>query len=189
LTTYSKRRGRRSLAAILAAMLMASVLAVVAGSPAQAANTASEVLVDHDNNAKTAKVRQFAGATRYETALALAKDFAEKNGGIGGVPVAFVASGESLIDAVAVSALAGDLNAPVLLTPGAELHNGVKDYIEDHAVTTIYVLGGPAAVSDDVFTALENTEVGDNGPTVTRISGDDRYATAEAIASKRLFAF
>ena len=180
MTTYSKRRGRRSLAAILAAMLIASVLAVVAGSPAHAANTAGEVLVDHDNDAKTPMVRQFAGDTRYETALALAKDFAENNGGLGGLPVAFVASGESLVDAVAVSALAGDLNAPVLLTPGGELHRGGGTFLEDYGVGAIRVLGGPDAVSDAVVTAIKDLL---HEPTVTRIAGDDRYATAAAIAS------
>ena len=180
MTTYPKRRGRRSLAAILAAMLMASVLAVVAGSPAHAANTASQVLVDHDNNAKTPKVRQFAGATRYETALALARDFAEKNGGIDGFPTAFVASGESLIDAVAVSALAGDMNAPVLLTPSDELHRGVADFLENYGVDNVYVLGGSAAVADSVLTALETLV---HKPEVKRIAGDDRYETATAIAS------
>ena len=180
MTTYSKRRGRRSLAAILAAMLMASVLAVVAASPAQAANTAGEVLVDHDNDAKTPKVRQFAGDTRYETALALATDFADKNGGIGALPVAFVASGESLVDAVTVSALAGDLNAPVLLTPGEELHRGVGKFLEDYGVGAVRVLGGTAAVSDAVVAAIEGLV---HEPTVTRIAGDDRYATAAAIAS------
>lgn len=44
--TTIMRRKRRSFAAILAAMLMASVLAVVAGSPAQAANTSYEVKID-----------------------------------------------------------------------------------------------------------------------------------------------
>ena len=175
--TYSKRRGRRSLAAILAAMLIASVLAVVAGSPAQAANTASEVRTP-------ANERQFAGATRYETALALAKDFAEDIGGIGNVSSVFVASGESLIDAVAVSALAGDMNVPVVLTRSDELHRGVKNFIEDYGITMVYVLGGSAAVSDDVVEALKDLAVGTGGPQVMRIQGQTRYETATAIASK-----
>ncbi|WP_419837080.1 hypothetical protein [Candidatus Poriferisodalis sp.] len=87
MTTHTKRRGRRSFAAILAAMLMASVLAVVAGSPAQAANAAFEVKVDRDD-AATAMVREFAGQDRYDTALRLAKNFAVEKGGLGAVPAA-----------------------------------------------------------------------------------------------------
>ena len=133
------------------------------------------------NNDGVNDARQFAGATRYETALALAKAFAENNGGLGNVPVAFVASGESLIDAVAVSALAGDMNAPVLLTPQAELHRGVKNYIEDYGVGTVYVLGGTAAILDSVMTEIDNLA---NDPSVERIWGPGRHETAEQISRR-----
>ena len=181
MTIRTKRRGRRSLAAILAAMLVASVLAVVAGSPAQAANTAFEVKVDHDNNAATDTVREFAGQDRYDTALRLAKNFATAKGGLGAVPTAFVASGETLIDSISVAGLAGYVDAPILLTSTASLHGGVADFIEDYGVSTVYVLGGPAAVADSVVAAIEGLT---SKPMVTRVAGDDRYATAAAIASK-----
>ena len=174
----TKRRGRRSLAAILAAMLMASVLAVVAGSPAQAANTSSEALAD-SNGDGVGDAREFGGRDRYDTANRLAANFGEANG-LGGVPVAFVASGYMLVDAISVAGLAGFLDAPVLLTPNESLNGGVADFIEDYGVQTIYVLGGPAAVSDSVVEAIEDLA---NQPTVTRIFGDDRYATAAAVAS------
>ena len=179
MTTYSKRRAKRSLAAILAAMLMASVLAVVAGSPAQAANTAEEALWDHDGRASTAEVRRFAGQNRYDTAIRLAKAHGEQRGGIGNVPVAFVASGVSLVDAVSSSGLVGDMAGPVLLTEGDELHPGVADFIEDYGVGTVYVLGGPAAVADAVIMQIKARA---NAPKVTRIWGADRYATAAAAA-------
>ena len=179
MTTYSKRRAKRSLAAIMAAMLMASVLAVVAGSPAHAANTASEVKVDHDGNAATAMVREFAGQDRYDTALRLAKNFATSKGGLGAVPSAFIASGETLVDSISVAGLAGYVDAPILLTPSGSLHGGVADFIEDYDVKTVYVLGGTAAVSDANVTAIEGQA---SKPKVTRIAGPDRYATAAAIA-------
>ena len=178
--TSTRRRGRRSLAAILAAMLMASVLAVVAGSPAHAANTSSEVLVD-TNDDGVPDAREFGGRDRYDTALRLATDFAKGHGGLGSVPTAFIASGYTLVDSVSVSGLAGFLDAPVLLTPTDSLHGGVADYIEDYGVDTIYVLGGSAAIADSV---LEDMEALANEPTVTRIEGAGRYATAAAIASK-----
>ena len=180
MTIRTKRRGRRSLAAILAAMLMASVLAVVAGSPAQAANTSGEYLVDHDNDASTAMVREFGGRDRYDTALKLAKRFADDRGGIGSVSNAFVASGESLVDAVSVAGLAGFMDAPVLLTPSSNLHGGVADFIEDYGISNIYVLGGTAAISDSVVDALDAL-AGVNPP--ERIAGDTRYDTSAAIAS------
>lgn len=180
MTTNSRRRGRRSFAAILAAMLMASVLAVVAGSPAQAANTSSEALVDHDNDAKTPMVREFGGRDRYDTALRLANNFGEAKG-LDAVPVAFVASGYKLVDAVSVSGLAGFFDAPVLLTPSDSLHGGVADFIEDYGIDTIHILGGSGAVSDGVAEAIEALA---NEPTVNRIQGADRYETAARAASQ-----
>ena len=181
MTIRTKRRGRRSLAAILAAMLMASVLAVVAGAPAQAANTSQEVRIDHDNDASTPSIREFAGGDRYITALNLATNFA-KTKGYGNVPVAFVASGETLVDAVAVSGLTGFMDAPVLLTEPDALHPRVANFIEDYGVQTVYVLGGPAAVSESVADAIRALV---NTPKVNRdLQGNDRYETAAAIASK-----
>ncbi|MYG88080.1 MAG: cell wall-binding repeat-containing protein [Acidimicrobiales bacterium] len=179
MTTYSKRRGRRSLAAIMAAMLMASVLAVVAGSPAHAANTSSEALVDTNSDGKD-DAREFGGRDRYDTANRLAANFGKAEG-LGNVPVAFVASGYMLVDAISVAGLAGFLDAPVLLTPNDSLNGGVADFIEDYGVSTVYVLGGPAAVSDSVLEAIEGLA---NEPTVSRIAGDNRYATAAAVASR-----
>ena len=178
LTIRTRRRGRRSFAAMAAAMLVASVLAVVAGSPAQAANTASEVLVD-TNDDGVGDAREFGGRDRYDTALRLAANFGAAKG-LGNVPVAFVASGESLVDAVSVSGLAGFFDAPVLLTPSDSLYGGVADFIEDYSVGTVYVLGGSGAVADSV---VEDLEALANGPTVNRVAGADRYATAAAAAA------
>ena len=158
-------------------MLVASVLAVVAGSAAQAANTASEVLVDTDDDG-VGDAREFGGRDRYDTALRLAANFGAAKG-LGNVPVAFVASGESLVDAVSVSGLAGFFDAPVLLTPSDSLHGGVADFVEDYGVGTVHVLGGSGAVADSV---VEDLEALANGPTVNRVAGADRYATAAAAA-------
>ena len=75
------------------------------------------------------------------------------------------------------------MDAPVLLTPTGRLHRGVANFIEDYGVSTVYVLGGPAAVTESVVTALEGLV---NRPAVTRIGADPtgtRYTTAAAISS------
>ena len=172
MTTYSKRR--RGFAAVLAALLLASLLAVVSGSPASAANTAYEVL-----NAD--KEREFAGQDRYDTALRLAKNFATFKGGLGAVPTVFIASGDTLVDSISVAGLAGYVDAPILLTPSGSLHGGVADFIEDYGVSTVYVLGGSAAISDATVTAIEGLAT---QPKTDRVAGDNRYATAVAIAAK-----
>lgn len=177
-TPCTTRCRRRALAAISAVLLGAAVLAAVTSSPASAANTASEALID-TNGDNVADAREFGGRDRYDTALRLAQNFGRSKG-LGGVPEAFVASGETLVDAVAVSGLAGYLDAPVVLTYGGRLPGAVADYLEDYGVSTINVLGGPAAVSDAV---VESLQALDHSPAVARIQGADRYATAAAIAS------
>lgn len=177
-TPRTTRRLRRSFAAISAVLLCAATLAAVTSSPASAANTASEALIDTDNDG-VGDAREFGGRDRYDTALRLAQNFGESKG-LGGVADVFVASGETLVDAVAVSGLAGYLDAPVVLTRRDSLPRAVADYLEDYGVRNIHVLGGPAAVSDAVFASLATL---DHSPTVARIQGADRYATAAAIAS------
>ena len=147
------------------------------GPAAHAANTSTEVLADTDDDG-VGDAREFGGRDRYDTALRLARNFAQAKGGLEQVPVA---SGESLADAVAVSGLAGLLDAPVLLTPPDRLHGAAADFIEDYGIDTLWVLGGEAAVSVAVFEKLEAL---DNGPAVARIAGADRYGTAAAIASE-----
>lgn len=181
MTIRTKRRGWRSLAAILAAMLMASVLAVVAGAPAQAANTASEHLVDTNDDGKPDS-RAFAGSDRYDTALRLAKHFAN-NDTAGAISTVIIASGETQIDAVAAAGVAGYEEAPVLLTRQNQLPKGVATFIEDQGVSRVYVAGGTAVISDDVVEQIEGL---DSSPTVTRVAGDNRYGTAAALAAKIL---
>ncbi|WP_419863162.1 cell wall-binding repeat-containing protein [Candidatus Poriferisodalis sp.] len=178
-TPRTTRRPRRAIAAITAVLLGASVLAVAVGNPAQAANTAGEALID-TNDDGVPDAREFGGRDRYDTALRLAQNFG-KSKGLGALPEAFVASGDTLVDAVAVSGLAGHLDAPVLLTPTDSLPGAVAGYLEDYGVQNIYVLGGTAAVSDAVVESLESL---DHQPTVARIRGTDRYATAAEIASR-----
>ena len=167
------------------------MLAVVAGGPAQAANTSGEMLVDVDNELylrvyddgvlegreyQPDKTREFAGTHRYNTAVALGERYARE---VGSVSTVIIASGETQVDAVSAAGLAGYLDAPILLTRAARLPHNVARYIDRHNVTKVYVVGGTAAVSDDIMTTLEGLG---SRPDVERISGADRYETAAAIA-------
>ena len=122
--------------------------------------------------------REFAGSHRYNTAVMLAERFASDEGSISTV---ILASGESQVDAVTASGLAGNLNAPVLLTRSSRLPHNVARFIDEQNVTDVVIVGGTAAVSDDVVTALESLG---SRPSVSRVSGADRYATAAAIGGE-----
>ncbi len=172
---------RRFLVGLAAAVLAVSVL-TVAGSPVGAANTASEVLYDHDSNAATLKVRQFAGANRYATSIALAEAFVTSVGSGGFADSVIVASGESLVDAAAAAGLAASKSAPVVLTTPDRLSSGVESFIVEEFVSEVFILGGLDAISqevEDALTALAPVR------TVKRLSGTDRYATSVALAEEQ----
>lgn len=121
---------------------------------------------------------RLAGADRYATSATISSSvFAP------GVPVVYLTSGVNFPDALSGGASAGQLRGPVLLVSPGKLPAPVQDELRRLRPQRILVLGGPAVVSDAVVTAARAYTSGK----VTRISGDDRYATSAAI-SKATFA-
>jgi putative cell wall-binding protein len=116
---------------------------------------------------------RLAGADRYRTSQLIADTtFGDQN-----VTVAVVASGESYPDALAANYLAGALDGPVVLTTKDTLSPAASDTLTDLDVAGVIVVGGTAAVSEAVVVSMANM-----GIEVDRVAGNDRYATARAIA-------
>lgn len=113
---------------------------------------------------------RIAGATRYETATAVASLFPD-------APVAFLASGLDFPDALAGGAAAAMSGGPLLLTPPDALPPAVADQVARLTPTETLVLGGTAAVSDAAMSAVPGAK--------RRVAGADRYGTAAAIATDR----
>ncbi|HYD09169.1 MAG TPA: cell wall-binding repeat-containing protein, partial [Acidimicrobiales bacterium] len=147
----------------VAAGLLAGALAVFGVALAPPAGARADATSD-----------RLAGATRYGTAAAIAgqDDFA-------GATTAILASGENFPDALAASGLSGEnAPAPIVLTESDSLTDETRVALSElGSLDDIIVVGGTAAVSDEVVTAVE-----DEGYTVTRVAGNDRYETAAAIA-------
>ncbi len=171
---------RRFLVVLSAVVLGASVL-VVAGSPVGAANTASEVLSDHDDDAATPVVREFAGVNRYATSVVLAEAFVNSVGSGGFADSVIVASGVSVVDAAAAAGLAASKSAPVVLTTPNRLSRAVENFIVDEFISEVFIVGGLEAVSQSVEDALADLAT---VRSVTRLSGPDRYATSVALAEE-----
>ncbi|WP_370326138.1 cell wall-binding repeat-containing protein [Euzebya sp.] len=93
--------------------------------------------------------------------------------GPAGAPVV-VAAEAPFADALAGAALAP---ARLLLTPGDVLAPEAAEAIRTLDPEEVVVLGGPAAVSDDVVAAIEA-----EGPAVDRLAGPTRYDTAVVAA-------
>jgi putative cell wall-binding protein len=117
-------------------------------------------------------VERLAGSGRYETAARISqRAFAP------GPEVVYLATGASYPDALAGAAAAGAAKAPVLLVGKDVLPPATATELRRLMPRRVVVLGGTAAVSSTVESALRNY-----APQVSRIAGADRYATAAAVA-------
>ena len=114
-------------------------------------------------------VERIAGTDRYATAARAAAE-------VGGT-TAVLASGRTFADALAISPGAHALELPILLTDGDTLDAATQAYLDVANVDSVIVVGGTAAVSDEL--AQELTE---DGIAITRLAGTDRYETGAAIA-------
>ncbi|MHB1019995.1 MAG: cell wall-binding repeat-containing protein [Coriobacteriia bacterium] len=94
-----------------------------------------------------------------------------------------IATARAFPDALGGSALAGALGAPILLTEPGVLSDAVSAEIARLGATHVIVLGGTGAVSEGVYAALDALP---GVTSIERLFGANRYATAEAIASRTI---
>lgn len=112
------------------------------------------------------------GEDRWETSANIAGEF-------GDTDVAYLASGQMFPDALAGSAAAVVDEAPVLLTKQDSLPNATEAALGALNPETVYVLGGPEAVSEEVLAQAQEAAP---GAEFVRIAGDNRYHTASELA-------
>ncbi len=120
---------------------------------------------------------RIAGADRYATSIALAADAFPA----GPVDTLFLASGTGFPDALSSAPAASVAGDPLLLTRPDRLADGEAAEITGLAPAHVVIVGGTAAVSAAVATAVAKL-----GPTVERVAGIDRYSTAAAVAARFL---
>ncbi|HSQ21472.1 MAG TPA: cell wall-binding repeat-containing protein, partial [Coriobacteriia bacterium] len=145
---------------------------LVGGTTVIAPNVQTELVAEGFN------VVRIAGADRYETAAAVA---IEVKSALGQrfKGQCLVTRGDTFPDALAASPWAYAQGAPVLLTRPDSLPASTASAIEQCGTAGVFVIGGTAAVSPAVATAIDAIP-GIGAP--RRISGDDRYATAAEVA-------
>ncbi len=132
-------------------------------------------------------VNRISGADRYETAVEIAETIgADMVADFNGLRTAFVVTGENFADALAAgpAAFAAPVNEdgvhPILLTRTDSLPEVTATALADLDIEQVVVLGGTAAVSDDVLADI--SESIDDG-LVLRLAGADRFETAAALAA------
>lgn len=115
------------------------------------------------------------GSSRIETAINISKsDFNRANNVI-------VVNGWKQVDAIAATALATDLNAPILYTGSSSLDTNTKREIQRLRARTVYMIGGENSITNNVRSQLFKTG---RVSQVQRISGSDRSQTALELAKE-----
>ena len=89
-----------------------------------------------------------------------------------------IANGEVFADALVAGPLSYKTQAPVLLTPRDELHSEVADYLKDASIAHVILMGGTAALSEDVEKAIRDLGI----THVDRMAGATRFETATMTA-------
>lgn len=117
------------------------------------------------------RVYRLAGDTRFDTAIKAA-DVMMSNLGLDSFDAIVVASGTGFADALSGCYLASVKNAPILLSYTTTWNQLAADYIRENLSKegTVYILGGPAAVPEEMETMLE-------GVPVVRLAGENRFET------------
>lgn len=116
-------------------------------------------------------VERVAGTDRYRTAAVIAQEWDSSD-------IVLLASGRDYPDALSAAAAAGVEGAPVLLTRPHGLPGATQAELERLNPSTIFVIGGTSAISDDA--ANEASDYAD----VVRLGGTDRYRTASVVAQE-----
>lgn len=92
---------------------------------------------------------------------------------------AIITTGENYPDAIAVSSPAAANNMPILLTKQDFLASETVSAISDLRISRAIIVGGPAAVSESVYSQLQSLGVS----VLVRLWGNTQYDTAVQIAT------
>ncbi len=137
-------------------------------------------------------IERLSGATRYDTAVAIARE-AFDPGGDGkwpGVAHVVIASGadDHMVDSLPAAGLSWLYDAPLLIAhPDPASNSAAKSVLSEivaaNGSVDLHVVGGTASVSDAVYRDLAAVVPG-SATAPDRIAGPDRYATAVAVARR-----
>ena len=130
------------------------------------------------------------GQTADATAAAeFTRAFPSTKGACPSSRAAVIATTKEFQDALSSQSLAAHLTTGTLLTPTESLDQVTATTLKDEGITTVYLVGGPLAITTTVASAIGNlTAYGCGGSTasgkiaVHRLAGTTQYGTAEAIA-------
>lgn len=123
-------------------------------------------------------IERLAGADRFETAVEVATRYGTDGeiGVVDGDRAAILASGASFADALSAGPLAAAARLPLFLTPRATPDDSVSQALDELGIERVIVVGGEAAVGEEVVAAYEQDYE------VERMGGATRTGTAATVA-------
>ena len=144
------------------------------GSSLLPGEAAKEYIRDQILNCLTG-VYRLAGSTRFDTAVKTANALKDQLG-VEKFDTILIASGTGFADALSGSYLAAVKKAPILLSYNTKYNQMTADYIRANLTQggRVYILGGTAAVSEEMETMLADFDV-------VRLAGGNRFDTNLAI--------
>lgn len=104
--------------------------------------------------------RRIAGSNRYATAVAIAKESTKAP------DTAILVDGTNYPDALSASGYAVKNNAIVLLTNPGKLSAETSEYLQQHAIKNVVVIGGERSVSKAIVNELTGKVEAPTGPTL-----------------------
>lgn len=150
---------------------------IVGGESAVSANVKAQL------EALGLTVARIQGSNRFDTANNVAREAHRLSstgiGSFAGLKTVFLATGANFPDSLAASSWSYRNVNPVLLSNGRTLDDTTRETLRLLGVQQVLILGGTAAVSADVESALAAV---DGVTRVRRLQGANRFATAAAIA-------
>lgn len=118
------------------------------------------------------KIERIEGVSRYDTAAAIANQLDPPQNS-----TAIITTGEKYPDALSAGSLAAKEKMPILLAGSQSVPSYVWNTLGKLNIKNIIILGSTDVMGASIEDALKN-----NGYTVKRLQGPDRYGTARAIA-------
>lgn len=116
------------------------------------------------------RIKRIFGDNRYQTAIKSSQNLRNP------CDLAFVASGESIVDALTVSYASAIFKIPVFLTSKNSIDIETVDEMKRLGVKQAVIIGGANVVSQNIANQLNGNDIN-----VNRIYGKDRYDTAVQI--------
>ncbi len=114
-------------------------------------------------------VKRISGADRYKTSIEVSKAAFDDS------DYAVIASGQTFPDALVGGVLAGELDAPLLVTSRDAVSDELLAELKRLDVKKVYLLGGLNTLTAEVEKALSEFEV-------ERLAGENRFKTAEVVS-------